>query len=149
MATDIKAHSYDIQVPPQKLRLVVDLVRGKSAEDALNILKFEPSKGAGPLSKLLSSAVANAEKNAGIPIAELYVHSITADEAQTRKWRRFGARGRFKPWFRRRSHVSITLREREATAQAVAAKPAATTAKPAKPAAEKSSQKAGSATKAS
>lgn len=147
MATDIRAHSYDIAISAQKLRLVVDLIRGKSAQEALNILKFEPSKPALPLSKLVSSAVANAEKNVGVGIAELYVHAITADEAPTRKWRRFGARGRFKPWLRRRSHVTVVLRERELTAAQAAARPA----KPAqadKPAATAKPKKAAKATKA-
>jgi large subunit ribosomal protein L22 len=43
----------------------------------------------------------------------MYIYRITADEAPTRKWRRFGARGRFKPWLRRSSHITVVLRERE------------------------------------
>lgn len=147
MATDIRAHSYDIAISAQKLRLVVDLIRGKSAQDALNILKFEPSKPAQPLSKLVSSAIANAEKNVGIGINDLYVHAITADEAPTRKWRRFGARGRFKPWLRRRSHVTVVLREREVTAAQAAAKPAKA-AQADKPAATAKPKKAAKAAKA-
>ena len=125
MAHDIKAEVTNVSISAQKLRLVVDLVRGKSAEEALNILKFVPGKAAHPVSKLVSSAIANAEKNMGVSRAELYVHKITADEAPTRKWRRFGARGRFKPWLRRASHVSVVLREREGAAPAPAAPAAA------------------------
>jgi large subunit ribosomal protein L22 len=148
MATDIRAHSYDIAISAQKLRLVVDLIRGKSAQDALNILKFEPSKPALPLSKLVSSAVANAEKNVGIGIDELYVHAITADEAPTRKWRRFGARGRFKPWLRRRSHVTVVLRERVLTAAQTAARSAKASQAADKPAATAKPKKAAKAPKA-
>jgi large subunit ribosomal protein L22 len=128
MAHDIKAEISNVSISAQKLRLVVDLVRGKGAEEALNILKFVPGKAAQPVSKLVSSAIANAEKNMGVSRGELYVHKITADEAPTRRWRRFGARGRFKPWLRRASHVSIVLREREgAAAAARPATPAAAT----------------------
>ncbi|MCD4753505.1 MAG: 50S ribosomal protein L22, partial [Anaerolineaceae bacterium] len=63
--------------------------------------------------KLLASAIANAEENFGLNREDLYVYRIFADEAPTRKWRRFGARGRFKPILRRNSHITIILRERE------------------------------------
>jgi large subunit ribosomal protein L22 len=63
--------------------------------------------------KLVTSAVANAEENLGVSRDDLYVAKIFADEAPTRKWRRFGARGRFKPLLRRTSHVTVILRERE------------------------------------
>jgi large subunit ribosomal protein L22 len=59
----------------------------------------------------------------GISREHLMVHKITADEGRTRKWRRFGARGRFKPWFRRSAHITVVLREQEGAA---AASPAAT-----------------------
>jgi large subunit ribosomal protein L22 len=131
---DIQATLTDASVSAQKMRLVVDLVRGKSAQQALNILTFTPSKAAQPLLKLVKSAVANAEKNQGIAIEQLYVHSITADEARTRKWRRFGARGRFKPVFRRSSHVTVTLRQHEVAPAAAA--PAARAARAEKPAGE-------------
>jgi large subunit ribosomal protein L22 len=123
MAHDIKAEVNDVSISAQKLRLIIDLIRGKSADEALNILKFVPSKAAHPVSKLVTSAIANAEKNMGVSRTELYVHKITADEARTRRWRRYGARGRFKPWLRRAAHVSIILREREGAA--AAATPAA------------------------
>lgn len=113
MATDIKAHARRIPISAQKVRLVIDLVRGKDVQKALDTLKFTPNRAAKPVSKLLNSAIANAENNMGIPRSELYVHQIMADEAPTRKWRRFGARGRFKPWLRRTSHITVVLRERE------------------------------------
>ncbi|UYN91578.1 MAG: 50S ribosomal protein L22 [Anaerolineales bacterium] len=115
---DFQATLSNTSVSAQKMRLVVDLVRGKSAQQAVNILTFTPSKAAQPLLKLVKSAVANAAKNQGVAIEELYVHAISADEAPTRKWRRFGARGRFKPVFRRTSHVTVTLRQRAAPAAA-------------------------------
>jgi large subunit ribosomal protein L22 len=65
------------------------------------------------VSKLLSSAIANAEENFGVSRDDLFVYRIFADEATTRKWRRFGPRGRFMPWLRRSSHITVILRERE------------------------------------
>lgn len=113
MAEDIRAHARYIPISPQKVRLVVDLVRGKGVLEALNILKFTPNRAASPVSKVLASAMANAEENFGISRDDLYIYRIFADTAPTRRWRRFGARGRFKPILRRSSHVTVILRERE------------------------------------
>jgi large subunit ribosomal protein L22 len=57
--------------------------------------------------------MANAEENFGVSRKDLYIYRIFADEAPTRKWRRFGARGRFKPLLRRASHITVILREKE------------------------------------
>ncbi len=112
--TDIRAYLRFLPISAQKVRLIVDLVRGKDANDALDLLRFVPNRAAQPVLKLLKSAVANAEENFGVSRDDLYVATIFADEAPTRKWRRFGARGRFKPLLRRSSHVTVILREREA-----------------------------------
>jgi large subunit ribosomal protein L22 len=111
---DIRAQLRFLSISAQKVRLVLDLVRGKDANTALEMLRFVPNRSAEPVLKLLKSAVANAEENFGVSRDDLYVATIFADEAPTRKWRRFGARGRFKPLLRRSSHVTIVLREREA-----------------------------------
>ncbi len=92
--------------------MVIDSVRGKSANEALEILRFVNRRAGEPVLKLLKSAVANAEENFGISRDDLFVAQIYANEAPTRKWRRFGARGRFKPILRRQSHITIVLRER-------------------------------------
>jgi large subunit ribosomal protein L22 len=113
MATDIRATLKNCGVSAQKARLVVDLVRGKPAVEALTLLKFTPKVAARHVGKLLASAIANAEENFGVSRDTLVVYKITADEAQTRKWRRYGARGRFKPLLRRASHITIVLREKE------------------------------------
>jgi large subunit ribosomal protein L22 len=110
----IRAYVRHVSVSAQKMRLVLGLVRGKKVIDALNILKFTPNGAAHPVSKLISSAAANAEENFGISRDDLYIYRIYADEGPTRKWRRFGARGRFKPVLRRSSHVTIILREEAA-----------------------------------
>jgi large subunit ribosomal protein L22 len=113
MPTDIRAKLSNLDTSAQKTRLVIDLVRGKQVLEALDILAFTPNKSAKPVQKLLRSAIANAEENFGVARDDLYIYEIYADEAPTRKWRRFGARGRFKPILRRRSHVTVVLREIE------------------------------------
>ena len=113
MTHDIRAQLRFLTISAQKVRLVVDLVRGKNAVQAMEVLRYAPQSAALPVGKLLASAVANAEENFGVSREDLFVAKIFADEAPTRKWRRFGARGRFKPVLRRSSHVTIVLRERE------------------------------------
>jgi large subunit ribosomal protein L22 len=114
MAHDIFAKGRFVSISAQKVRLVADLVRGRDAVEALNVLKFTPNRAAHPVSKVLASAMANGEENFGVSRDDLFIYRIFADEAPTRKWRRFGARGRFKPWLRRSSHITVVLREREA-----------------------------------
>jgi large subunit ribosomal protein L22 len=75
-------------------------------------LQFVNKRSAEPVSKLIASAIANAENNFGMSAENLYIYQITADAAPLRKWRRFGARGRFKPILRRSSHVKVVLREK-------------------------------------
>lgn len=116
-AFEVKAVARHIQISPQKARLVVDVVRGKDAGEALDILRFMPQKAAEPVFKLIQSAVANAEQNFGLEVEELYVSKIYADEGPRRRLSpyggRFGARGRFKPILRRSSHITVVLAERE------------------------------------
>lgn len=112
MAQDIHAKLSNSSVSAQKVRLVIDLVRGKPAVQAMSTLKFLTNGAAAPVYKVLASAVANAEENFGVSRDDLYIYRIMADEAPTRKWRRFGARGRFKPLLRRSSHITVVLRER-------------------------------------
>jgi len=109
---DIHAKLRYLPLSAQKVRLVVDLVRGKDVTEALEMLRFVNKRAAKPVRKLLASAVSNAEENFGVSRDDLYVAKIFADEAPTRRWRRFGARGRFKPLLRRTSHVTVILRER-------------------------------------
>jgi large subunit ribosomal protein L22 len=113
MAMDIRAVAKNIPISAQKVRLVVDMVRGEDVVTALDTLKFVPNRSAKPVYKVVRSAMINAEENFGISRNDLYIHKIFADEGRTRKWRRFGARGRFKPWLRRSAHITVILREKE------------------------------------
>ncbi len=112
-SNDIHAFARQVPISAQKVRLVVDMVRGKKVVDALNLLTFTPNKAAVPVRKLIASAMANAEENFGVSRDNLIIYRLFADEAPTRKWRRFGARGRFKPILRRSAHVTVILREQE------------------------------------
>jgi len=114
MAFQVKAVTKYVGMSAQKVRLVVDQVRGMDAQEALDLLKYTPRAAAKPVEKTLRSAVANAEENFGMNREDLYIAQIFADEAPTRKWRRFGARGRFKPILKRASHITVVVQEREA-----------------------------------
>ncbi len=99
------------RMSPVRMREVADLVRGKSAEEAQNILEFTVRKAATPLKKLLDSAIANAENNFGMDLDSLYVDSICVDEGP--RWKRFmpRAQGRASRIIKRTSHVTIELSE--------------------------------------
>ena len=111
MAEDIRAHARFVPISAQKARLVANLVRGKDVQEAMETLRYVPNGAALPINKLIHSAMANAEENFGISRDDLFIYRIFADDGPTRKWRRFGARGRFKPWLRRSSHITVILRE--------------------------------------
>ncbi len=112
MTHDIRAELRFLPQSAQKVRLVIDTVRGMDANTALENLRFVNKSAGEPVLKLIKSAVSNAEENFGVSRDDLFVAQIFANEAPTRKWRRFGARGRFKPVLRRQSHITVVLRER-------------------------------------
>ncbi len=66
------------------------------------------------MAKTIASALANAEENLGLAREDMFIAQISADGAPMRRWRRFGARGRFKPIIRRSSHITVILEERGA-----------------------------------
>ena len=101
-----------VRVSPQKVRLIMDEVRGKKVEEALNKLTFTPNKGAGILKKLIDSAVANAEQNSGANVDKLYVAKIFADEGPTLKRFRPRAMGRATRILKRSSHLTVILDEK-------------------------------------
>ena len=110
---DVQATAKYLPVSPQKIRLICDLVRGKNPYEAVDLLKYMPQKGAEFVLKTLQSAMANAENNFEIDPGHMVISEIYANEGPRRPWRRFGARGRFKPIVRRTSHVTVVLSERE------------------------------------
>jgi large subunit ribosomal protein L22 len=89
---DTTAKLRGVRLSPQKGRLVADLLRGKTVENALNILQFSPKRGAIIIRKVLESAIANAEHNAGADIDELRVTHICVEKGPVLK--RFAARAK-------------------------------------------------------
>jgi large subunit ribosomal protein L22 len=109
---EVKAHTSFLSISPQKLRLVIDKVRGMDAQQAVTVLQFMPQKGADFVGKTLKSAIANAENNYDLNPDNLYVSSIFAGEGPRLKRMKAGARGRYKPRVHRTSHLTIVLKER-------------------------------------
>lgn len=109
----VSAHLRDIRVSPQKARLVVDKVRGKTVEEALNILNFLPQKSAYFVAKVLNSAIANAENNNGADIDELHVREIFVNQGAHFKRIRPRAKGRADRITKPTSHITVTLADNE------------------------------------
>lgn len=105
----VSATAKRLRVSPQKARLVVDLVRGKPVSDALDILQFSSQKAAGLVRKVVESAIANAENNAGADIDELKIAEIFVNEGLTMKRIKPRAKGRADRIFKRTSHITVTV----------------------------------------
>lgn len=108
---EIKAKAKHIKMSPRKVRLVVDVARGKEVQAALEQLKFVNKLAVKPIVKLINSAVANAKHNFEIEPDNLYVKEIKVDEGPTlRRWmpRAFG---RATPLRKRTSHINLVLSE--------------------------------------
>ena len=110
---EVRAVTKYVGISPQKTRQVIDQVRGLNAVRALAVLRHMSQSAAEPVAKTIASALANAEENLGLSRDDMYIATISADGAPLRRWRRFGARGRFKPIIRRSSHITVVLDERE------------------------------------
>ncbi len=106
-----------LSIAPRKVRLIIDLVRGKSVEQAQIILNFTPNRTAPILLKLLKQAVANAKNNFQLDEKNLYIQKITADEGPKLKRWRPRARGMAYQIQKKTSHITITLDEIEQKAK--------------------------------
>jgi large subunit ribosomal protein L22 len=100
-----------VRLSPRKVRLVVDLIRGKGVDEALSILKFVPKRSAGIVAKTLRTAVANAENTQSVDVDRLYVKRAKVDDAGM--WKRFmpRAQGRATHIRKRLSHITIIVDE--------------------------------------
>ncbi|UCG13038.1 MAG: 50S ribosomal protein L22 [Deltaproteobacteria bacterium] len=108
---EVKAVTRYLRISPHKARLVTELVKGKSVEEALTILNFARKKGASLVTKTLRSAVANAEQNPNIDVDTLYIKRIFVDEGPTMKRWRPRAMGRATRILKRSSHITVVLDE--------------------------------------
>ncbi len=98
-----------IQITPQKARLVADQIRGKTVGRALEMLTFSPKQAAVTIKKVLESAIANAEHNAGADVDELKVAKIFVDDGPTHKRLQARAKGRSARILKRTSHITVVV----------------------------------------
>ena len=100
------------RISARKVKIVIDLIRGKDVNEALAILKFTP-KAASPLvEKLVKSAIANAENNHNMKADKLYVAEVYANQGTTMKRIRAATQGRANRIRKRTSHIEVVLKER-------------------------------------
>ena len=101
-----------VRVSPSKARRVIDLVRGKSVAEALDILRWAPQAASEPVAKVIASAAANAQNNNGLDPSTLVVASVYADDGPTAKRIRPRAQGRAFRIRRRTSHITVVVESR-------------------------------------
>ena len=109
----VRAVAKNTGISTKKVKLVIDLVRGRMVEDALRILEFMPSPVAARVTKVVKSASANAENELLVRPSELRIVEIYAGEAPRLKRFRARARGRFGRVIRRNSHITVVVDEEE------------------------------------
>ncbi len=108
-AEGVRAVAKYVRMTPRKLRLVADLIRGKSAQEAWSMLEFTPKRAAGPLKKVLESAIANARHNNEMAPESLNVSRVLIDEGPTMKRYTPRARGRAGAIKKRTSHITVVV----------------------------------------
>jgi len=126
---ETQAKLYGVRLSAQKGRLVADLIRGRTVEQALNILAFTPKKSAQLIKKVLESAIANAEHNDGADVDELRVSRIDVDQGFSLKRFQARAKGRGNRIIKQTCHIFVTVSDQPAKPRKAATKsrkPAAT-----------------------
>jgi large subunit ribosomal protein L22 len=108
---EVKAVAKYVRISPQKVRKLVDAIKGKPVETGLNILKFMPLKAARIVEKIVRSAVANADQNPDINIDTLIIRNVIANQGPTLKRYRARARGRGSRILKPTSHITVILAE--------------------------------------
>ena len=109
---EAKAVAKYVRIAPRKVRVVMDLIRGKDVAEAFAILKFTPKVGADAIEKVLKSAVANAENNFDMDVENLYVSSAYVDQGPTLKRIHPRSRGQAFKILKRTSHITVVVEER-------------------------------------
>jgi large subunit ribosomal protein L22 len=153
-AIEAQALARHVRMSPQKVRLVVDLIRGQRAEDALQILRYTKKSAARNIEKVLRSAIANAERKAedagaSLDVDELYVSRCFVNEGSRWKRLRPAPMGRAFRYQRRTAHITVAVAEHHvAAAERAAAERAAAAAEKGVRGAVKKARKALSGPKA-
>ncbi|MCL1965227.1 MAG: 50S ribosomal protein L22 [Firmicutes bacterium] len=104
-----RAIAKHIRISPRKVKIVIDLIRGKQVDQALAILMYTPKSAAPIVEKLLNSAIANAENNLELSRDELYVAEVFANPGPTLKRYVARSRGSASPMLKRTSHITVIL----------------------------------------
>lgn len=112
-ANEARASVTYVRIAPRKVQIVLDLIRNKPAKEAMAILKYTPKAACEPLTKLLKSAMANAEINFSMDPDRLYVAECTVSQGPTLKRIRPRAHGRAYRINKKTSHVNLVLKEAE------------------------------------
>lgn len=99
----------DVRIPPRKARLVLEMVKGKQLDPALNILAFNTRKGANLIKKLLDSAIANVQNGGKVDVDSLWITGGHVDMGKTMHRFMPRAQGRATPIRKRSSHITIEL----------------------------------------
>ncbi|HHZ19409.1 MAG TPA: 50S ribosomal protein L22 [Firmicutes bacterium] len=110
---EAKAVARYVRIAPRKARQVIDLIRGKRVEEALNLLRFTPRNAADVIAKVLKSAVANAENNHQLNRNGLVVSEAYVDQGPTMKRYHPRAQGRMAMIRKKTSHITIVVKEKE------------------------------------
>ena len=110
---EAKAVAKYVGIPPRKLRLAANAVRGKKVEDALGLLGLSASVSAGSVAKVIKSAAANAENKFQVSSSELRIARICIDTGPTLKRMRPQARGRVSRILKHSSHITVVVEEKE------------------------------------
>jgi len=110
---EVQATSKFVRMSPTKVRDVARVIRGKKAEEAMNLLRFIPRKAARLLAKTLKSVMANAENNHNLSVDQLVIQTVEVNEGPSIKRFKPVARGSAHPFKKRTTHISIILSELE------------------------------------
>ncbi len=103
----------NLRIAPRKVRMVADLIRGKDADNALEVLSLVKNKTAQPMAKLLKSAMANAKNNFQLATDKLYIAILLVNEGQKLKRFRPVSRGRANDIIKRNSNITLMLEEKK------------------------------------
>ena len=109
-----KAIAKYVRISPRKVKIVIDLIRGKNVDEALAILQYTPKAAAPVVAKVLNSAIANAVNNQELDRKELYVAEVYANPGPTLKRYVARSRGSASPMLKRTSHISVVLDQKKA-----------------------------------
>ena len=110
---EVKSVAKYVRIAPRKVRIVMDLIRGKKVDDAFAILKFTPKRGSRLIEKVLKSAVANAENNFDMETDKLYVTTCLVDQGPTLKRIHPRSRGQAFGILKHTSHITVMVSEKE------------------------------------